>query len=88
MEEEKTGARSPLITFSHFLPKQVPRTHCLCRPVVLPCHRRAAARLDEMLVARNSLLALEHGVLCFIWMPVSTGQVKRCGKQKQSSVLC
>ena len=24
MEEEETGARSPLITFSHFLPHQVP----------------------------------------------------------------
>ena len=29
MEEEETGARSPLITFSHFLPHQVLSMHRL-----------------------------------------------------------
>lgn len=48
MEEEETGARSPLITFSHFLPHQVPLMQWQCRPVVLICYRRAAARSDEM----------------------------------------
>ena len=45
MEEEETGARSPLITFSHFLPHQVPIMRWLGRPVLLVRHRRSAARL-------------------------------------------
>ncbi len=42
MEEEQTGARSPLITFSHFLPYQVLTGLHLCTTIHV-CHIRAGA---------------------------------------------
>ena len=56
MEEEESGARSPLITFSHFLPHQVPLMRWLCKATVLLRHRHAAAkfRYEDDVLARSS----------------------------------